>query len=259
MTPRTTVVMPALDSDATIREAVESVLAQTVGDLEIVIVDNGSATPVAEVLAGLGDPRVRILRSERNLGVGGGRNAAIAAARAPLVSQLDSDDVWEPDYLEAILPLFDDPAVGLAYSNALILEHPTGHTDYIGDPSVHPMYGFPKIAEQNPIPCPTATMRTGAVRAVGGYAEWIGMCEDYQIYLRLARAGWRFAYVHRQLARYRWPQPHRGMTYARRRHELWELAMFAHFVLLHPLTPGPRRQVRTRVRRELGRVLGLGP
>jgi glycosyltransferase involved in cell wall biosynthesis len=257
VTPRTTVLMPAFNSDATIGEAAESVLAQTVGDLELVIVDNASETPVAEVLAGIDDARVRILRTERNLGVAAGRNAALAAARAPLVSQLDSDDLWEPDYLESILPCFDDPAVGLAYSNALILDHPTGHSDYIGDPSVHPMHGFPKIAEQNPIPSPTATMRTGAARSVGGYASWMKMSEDYHLYLRLARAGWRFAYVHRQLARYRWPQPDRGMSYATRRHERWTLLMYAHFALLHPLTPGPRRQLRSGVRRELGRLLGL--
>jgi glycosyltransferase involved in cell wall biosynthesis len=258
MTPRTSVMMPALDAEATLREAVESVLAQTVGDLELVIVDNGSATPVAEALAGLRDERVRILRSERNLGVAAGRNAAVAAARAPLVSQLDADDVWEPDYLESVLPHFDDSGVGLVYSNALILDHPTGHSDYIGDPSVHPMHRFPKIAEQNPVPCPTATIRTGAVRAVGCYASWLRMSEDYHLYLRLARAGWRFAYVHRQLARYRWPQPQRGMSYREREHELWTLAMYAHFVLRHPLTPGPRRQVRTRLREELGRLLDLG-
>ena len=258
MTPLTTVMMPALDADATLREAVESVLAQTVGDLELIVVDNGSVTPVAEVLAGMRDPRLRILRSERNLGVGGGRNAALRAGRAPLVSQLDADDLWEPDYLETILPCFDDPAVGLAYSNALILEHPTGHSDYIGDPSVHPMHRFPKIAEQNPIPCPAATMRAGAVRALGGYARWLGAIEEYHLYLRLAQAGWRFAYVHRQLVRYRWPQAHRGMSYRSREHELWKLAVYAHFAVRHPLTPGPRRQVRTRLRRELASVLDLG-
>jgi glycosyltransferase involved in cell wall biosynthesis len=250
--------MPALNSEATIREAVESVLAQTVGDLEVIVVDNGSRVPVAEALGGIGDDRVRILRSERNHGVGGGRNVALARARAPLVSQLDADDLWEPHYLESILPCFDDPEVGLAYSNALILEHPTGHTDYIGDPSVHPMDRFPKIAEQCPIPCPTATLRTSALRGIGGYAGWLGMVEDYHMYLRLARAGWRFAYVHRQLVRYRWPQPHRGITYRKREQELWELAAFAHFVLLHPRTPGPRRQVRTRARREIDRLLHFG-
>ncbi|HKP90888.1 MAG TPA: glycosyltransferase family 2 protein [Thermoleophilaceae bacterium] len=252
--PRTTVMMPAYEAGATIGRSVESVLAQTVPDLELIVVDNASPTPVREVLADVRDPRLEIVRLRRNLGVAGGRNAALRRARAPLVSQLDADDEWEPDYLENVLPCFDDPGVGLAYSNTHIVGHPTGHDDYIGDPSVHPMHDFPKIAEQNPIPCPTATIRAGAARAVGGYARWQWMVEDYHMYLKLARAGWRFAYVHRQLARYRWPSPASGMSARRREHELWELACFLSFALRHPLTPGPRRQVRTRVMRELRRL-----
>jgi glycosyltransferase involved in cell wall biosynthesis len=259
MTPLTTVMMPARDAEATLHGAVESVLGQTVGDLELVVVDNCSRTPVADVLAGIRDTRLRILRSERNLGVSGGRNAALRVARSPLVSQLDADDLWEPDYLESIAPCFDDPAVGLAYCNALILEHPTGHSDYIGDPSVHPLDRFPKIAEQCPVPCPTATMRTGALHALGGYPGWLHMTEDYFTYMSLARAGWRFAYVHRQLARYRWPQAHRGMTYDKRLHARWHLALWASFVACHPLTPGPRRQLRRSVTAHVRRVLDLEP
>ena len=253
-TPLTTVMMPAWNSNSTLRESVESVLTQTVPDLELIVVDNGSSPPAREALEGIRDPRVRLVRLPHNLGTAGARNAALRRARAPLVSQLDSDDQWEPDYLEHVLPCFDDPAVGLAYSNTHIIGHPSGHDDYIGDPSVHPMHDFPKIAEQNPIPCPTATIRTVAARGVGGYALSQWMVEDYHMYLKLARAGWRFAYVHRQLARYRWPSENRGMSGRKRRHEVWELAMYARFVLRHPLTPGPRRQVRTRVRRELGRL-----
>jgi cellulose synthase/poly-beta-1,6-N-acetylglucosamine synthase-like glycosyltransferase len=248
--------MPAYDAEATILRAVESALAQTVGDLEVIVVDNGSRVPVREVLAGARDPRLRIIRMRANHGVRGGRNAALRAARAPLVSQLDADDRWEPDYLEHVLPSFEDPSVGLAYTNTHIEGHPMGHDDYIGDPSVHPMYRFPKIAEQCPVPCPTATMRAAAVRAVGGYAWWLGMAEDYHLYMKLAHAGWRFAYVHRQLATYRWPVPGAGMTSDARLHEKWMLAMWLSFALRHPLTPGPRRQVRTGVRRELERLRG---
>lgn len=252
--PRTTVMMPAYNSEATLRESVESVLAQTVPDLDLIVVDNASRLPAAELLGDIDDTRLRLVRLNRNLGTAGARNAALRLARTRLVSQLDSDDQWEPDYLEHVLPCFDDPAVGLAYSNTHIIGHPTGHDDYIGDPSVHPMHDFPKIAEQNPIPCPTVTLRAGAARAVGGYALWQWMVEDYHMYLKLARAGWRFAYVHRQLARYRWPSATSGLSGRARQHELWELAMFASFVARHPLTPGPRRQVRTRVRRELDRL-----
>jgi teichuronic acid biosynthesis glycosyltransferase TuaG len=246
--------MPAYNSEATLRESVESVLTQTVPELELIVVDNASTLPVRELLADVRDPRLRLVRLPVNLGTAGARNAALRRARAPLVSQLDSDDQWEPDYLEHVLPCFEDPAVGLAYSNTHIIGHPTGHDDYIGDPSVHPMHDFPKIAEQNPIPCPTATIRVDAARAVGGYSVTQWMVEDYLMYLRLARAGWRFAYVHRQLARYRWPSATSGLSGRKRQHELWELAMYARFVARHPLTPGPRRQMRTRVRRELDRL-----
>jgi glycosyltransferase involved in cell wall biosynthesis len=246
--------MPAYNSERTLRGSVESVLAQTVPDLELIVADNDSRIPAREVLADVRDPRLRIVRNRHNLGTAGGRNAALRLARTPLVSQLDSDDEWEPDYLENVLPCFDDTAIGLAYTNAHIIGHPTGHDDYIGDPSVHPMFEFPKIADQNPIPCPTATIRTAAARAVGGYALWLWMVEDYHMYLKLARAGWRFAYVHRQLARYRWPSATSGLTARKRPHELWELGMYASFVARHPLTPGPRRQVRLRVRRELDRL-----
>ena len=208
-----------------------------------------------EVLGDLSDPRLRIIGHPQNRGLSAARNTALGAARAPLVSQLDADDMWEPDYLESVLPHFDDPGVGLVYTNCTILGHPAGHEDYIGDPSVHPMHDFPKIAEQNPVPCPTATMRTAAVRAVGGYAWWLRQCEDYHLYMKLAQAGWRFDYVDRQLARYRWPQPGRGMSYDSRRHEAWEHAMFGSFVARHPRTPGPRRQVRVRARRELDKAL----
>jgi len=249
--PLTTVMMPAHGAEATIRESVESVLAQSVADLELIVVDDASPVPVGEALRGLTDERLRVIRHARNRGVAAARNTALSKARSALVSQLDADDVWEARYLEAVLPRFGDSGVGLVYANATILGHPEGHDTYIVDPSVHPMDRFPKIAEQNPIPALTATMRVQAVRSVGGYAPWLRMAQDYHLYLKLAAAGWRFDYIDRKLARFRWPQPGRGRTYDRRAHARYELAMWLAFTLRHPLTPGPRRQVRIRLPREL--------
>ena len=251
----TTVIMPAFRSERTIREAVDSVLAQTEPRLELVIVDDASPVPVRETLADVDDPRVRIVRHRRNRGGQAGRDTALELARTPLISQLDPDDAWEPGYLAAILPCFDDPAIGLAYCNATIVGHPEGHDDYIGDPSVHPMDTFPKFAEQNPVPALTATMRTDAVRRVGGYAHWAWAAGDYYLYARLIAAGWRFAYVHRRLARYRWPSAESGKSHDRLRVERYELLMWLAFAARHPLTPGPRRQIRVRIPREARRLL----
>jgi glycosyltransferase involved in cell wall biosynthesis len=234
---------------------VESALAQTESRLELIVVDDGSRVPVTHVIGDIRDPRLRVLRHRRNRGPSAARNTALAVAHAPLVSQLDADDMWEPEYLETVLPRFEDPQVGLVYANATILGHPGGLDAYIVHPEVHPIDRFPKIAEQNPVPALTATMRTQAVRAVGAYAPWLWGVEDYHLYLKLAAAGWRFAYLHRRLARYRWPEPGRGVSYDHRRRELQELRMWLAFTVRHPATPGPRRQVRIRVRREIERLL----
>lgn len=238
MTPRATIVMPAYNAEATLREAVDSALAQTVCDFELVIVDDGSRIPVAEVLADVGDERVRIVRHDRNQGLGRTRNSTLRAARAPLICHLDADDRYEPEYLEALLPCFEDPAIGLAYPNAQVFginEHP-----YISDPSQHPADRFPALARSNPIPN-FSMARRAAVEAVGGYAEFTWGAMDWYLYLRLAGAGWRFAYVDRILAHYRWTGGSMSQDWDKVQgsnlHVLWR------FMLHHPLTPGPHGQV----------------
>jgi glycosyltransferase involved in cell wall biosynthesis len=248
--------MPSYEAQATLREAVESVLAQTVGDLELIVVDDLSPTPAADVLADVRDPRLRIVRRERNGGTARARNSALAAARAPVVCQLDADDLWEPRFLEKMLPELDRPGVGLAYCNVTIVGHPDGHTDYIGDPSIHPRDRFPELAEANPVPCPTAVMRADAVRAVGGYRGWLRSVEEWHLYMRLAIAGWRFAYRHEQLARYRWPTAERGMSFDTRRMDRWVLIALAEVGLRHPGVPGVRREVARRGRAYLASSRG---
>ena len=251
MTPLTSVLMPSYRNEDTLRRSVESALAQSVGDLEVIVVDDASPVPCAEVLADVRDARLRIIRHERNRNTAAARNTALRAARAPLVSQLDADDAWEPRYLETVLPCFEDPRVGLAYTNSFIEGHPDGLDDYIGDPAPHPLDTFPKLAEACPVPALTATMRREAVVGVGGYAEWLWGTADYHLYAKLAAAGWRFAYVHERLARYRWPVAGKSKSTDRRRIERSELAQWVGFVARHPRIPGPRRQVRVRLRREL--------
>jgi glycosyltransferase involved in cell wall biosynthesis len=261
--PLTTVLVPAHNAEGTVRASVESALAQTVEDIQVVVVDDGSREPVAEVLGDLFDPRLQVLRHERNRGVSAARNTALSVARAPLVSQLDADDLWEPGYLEQILPAFEDPAIGLAYSNAYILRDTPGAETYlpgraaidvwVTDAARHPVDRFPDICKWCPICSPTVTARADAVRSVGGYAGWLPAGSDWHLYLKLARAGWRFAYVDQCLARYRWPEPERGMSYDLARRELMDLRLWSGFTLRHPATPGAARQLLHCVRRVVRR------
>ena len=233
--PRVTVTMPAFDAEETIGDAVATVLGQTFGDLELVVVDDGSRVPVEEVLADVGDPRVRIVRHPRNLGLGRARNTALREARAPVLAHLDSDDLWEPEYLEVMLPRLDDPAVGMAYCNVRVFginEH-----EYIDDPERHPVDRFPELARRNPIPG-FVTLRRRAVEQVGGYAEFAYGAMDWYLYMRLAASGWRFAYEHRILAHYRWTG--RSMSQDWDKVQDSNLKVLANVARHHPFVPGPR-------------------
>jgi glycosyltransferase involved in cell wall biosynthesis len=255
--------MPAYNAETTLGASVASALAQTVENIEVIVVDDGSRIPASEVLADVRDPRLRMLRHERNRGVSCARNTALAAARAPLVSQLDADDLWEPTYIESVVPLLENPLVGLAYTNARIvrdshsgatyLPH-RAHIDvWVTEPERHPIDRFPEICEWCPICSPTVTARTEAVRALGGYVEWLPSGSDWYLYLKLAKAGWRFAYLNESLARYRWPTPDRGMSYDLARREFMDLRLWLAFSLRHPGTPGAGSRLVRSVRRIVAR------
>ena len=252
--PLLSVLMAAYNAEETLPESVASALGQDEERLELIVIDDGSRQPVTDVLGDVDDPRLRVGRHARNRGLSAARNTGLRLARAPLVAQLDADDLWEPDYASTVVPRFEDPRVGLVYTNARLIGHPDSQELYIQDASVHPMDRFPKFAEANPVPSLTATMRADAVRRVAGWVTWLRQAMDYHLYAKLIMDGWRFDYVDRPLARYRWPQPTRGMSWNRRETELNELKMWLLFVARHPRVPGPRRQVRLRLRRELERI-----
>ncbi|MGZ4187898.1 MAG: glycosyltransferase family 2 protein [Solirubrobacteraceae bacterium] len=253
-TPRVSVLMPAYNAERTIAETVASALAQTMADLEVIVVDDGSARPVAAALESVRDERVRILRSVANRGVSAARNSALAAARAPVVAQLDADDLWKQTHLEGVLGELEDPSVGLAYANAEVIGHPRGARLWIpsrdaSEPAVqgsgvsHPVNDLNTLYQGNPIPAAAVAMRTHAARAAGGYPRWLKVGEDYVLYIRLLQAGWRFAYVDRVSAVYRWPEPGRGATFNRRRNTRQQLKLLLALIADSPREPVLRAQL----------------
>jgi glycosyltransferase involved in cell wall biosynthesis len=254
--PRVSVLLPAFNAEHTVARSVASALAQTVSELEVIVVDDGSARPAALALESIWDDRVRILRSAANRGVSAARNSALAAARAPVVAQLDADDRWKETHLEGLLAAMDDPQVGLAYANAEVIGHPRGARVWIpargttaGEQAVqdasvsHPVSELGMLYRGNPIPAAAVAMRTHAARSAGGYPQWLKVGEDHLLYIRLLQAGWRFAYVDRASAVYRWPERGRGATFDRRRHARQELKLLAALLAASPGDPVLRAQV----------------
>jgi glycosyltransferase involved in cell wall biosynthesis/CelD/BcsL family acetyltransferase involved in cellulose biosynthesis len=102
--PLVSVVMPTFNRADTILRAIASVQAQTHGDWDLIVVDDGSTDDTASRIAGL-DPRIRVLRQE-NRGVTAARNTGLAAVRGDLVAFLDSDDEWLPHHLALAVAFF---------------------------------------------------------------------------------------------------------------------------------------------------------
>jgi len=119
--PAVSVVIPLYNKGPHIARALNSVLAQTFQDFEVIVVDDGSTDDGAEVVRGFDDPRIRLIQQE-NRGVSAARNRGIEAARAELVAFLDADDEWLAGHLEVLLRLRDKYPEAGAYGTAYLVK-----------------------------------------------------------------------------------------------------------------------------------------
>src|SRR5437868_6754219 len=109
-TPRISINTPVYNGEKFIARAVQSVLAQTYGDFELVVVNDGSKDSTAQILNSFTDPRIRVIHQEQNQGISRTRNHALRSSRGDYVAVLDADDIARPHRLQAQLEaLTQDP------------------------------------------------------------------------------------------------------------------------------------------------------
>jgi hypothetical protein len=202
-TPRISVLLTSYNRERYIAAAIESVLAQTLTDFELVIVDDGSRDATVEIARRyLRDSRVRLVENERNLGQFQNRNYAATLARGEFLKYHDSDDLMYSHCLSVMAEaLAAEPLAALALS---------AHTAWSGGPS--PMLLTPQLAYEREFLgyglCqlgPAAGMFRGeAFRALGGFPV-AGVASDYLFWLK-ACAAVNVLLVPADLFYYRWHQ-----------------------------------------------------
>jgi glycosyltransferase involved in cell wall biosynthesis len=209
--PTFTVAIPAYNAAATIAAALDSVLAQTRGDFEAIVVDDGSFDATAEIVQPfLADSRITLVRQD-NRGLARARNAALARARGRYLSLLDSDDVWLPRYLERMGEALDaDPDAAFAFCDAWALDDRTRRIRRLTVAAAAGSPPAPADADalllellQRNFVFVGATIRRSALLAVGGFDAELRAAEDYDLWLRLAASGRRAVRVPEPLAVYR--------------------------------------------------------
>lgn len=181
--PRVSVVLPTWNRGWILEQAVDSVLDQDYGNLELVVVDDGSTDDTPQLLSAYGD-RLRIIR-QANQGVSAARNAGIRAATGELIALLDSDDTWLPGKVNAQVAFFSaTPAALICQTEEIWIRNGTRV-----NPGKRHRKEAGMIFERSLALClvsPSAVMmRRSLLDEVGLFDESLPACEDYDLWLRI--------------------------------------------------------------------------
>ena len=201
--PRVSVVMPVRDGERFLPEAIDSVLGQSLKDLELLAVDDGSRDASPAILAryAAADGRVRVL-SCPSRGLVDALNAGIADARSPYVARMDADDVSEPDRLARQIALMDaQPDLALVGSAATLVDERGRSVGRVAPPISHDAI-VAQLRTHNALVHGTVVFRRAAWSAAGGYDASARLVEDYDLWCRLLAHG-RLAGVAEPLYRLR--------------------------------------------------------
>jgi len=202
VSPRVSVVIPAYQVEASVGAAISSALSQTYGDLEVVVVDDGSTDETGAIARAFPTP-VRVLRQE-NAGVAAARNRGIEEAAGELIAFCDADDVLLAGHLDALVRVFDEHG-GIATSNCYWL-FPGGidrsRKRYKGRFPA-PQAQRLAILEQNFVSTMSLFPKALADE-IGPFDTELRVAEDWDFWLRAIFAGHRVALQPKPLALYRW-------------------------------------------------------
>lgn len=187
--PRVTVLMTVYNGLPYLPEAVESVLHQTVEDVELLIIDDASTDGSIECVRRFSDPRIRLVCNERNLGQARSLNRGLELARAPYVARLDQDDVCLPDRLQRQVTFLEQRPEVAVVGTWVYYVSPAGRKMRIVGMRIDDRGAFlgALLTYATPFGHPTVMFRRDVVRGLGGYDPSFAPCEDYALWSRLAR------------------------------------------------------------------------
>lgn len=218
--PLVSIIMNIRNGAAFLREALDSVIAQTFADWELIVWDDCSTDDSANIVSQYHDDRIRYFLSPDETPLGTARDRAIRQARGEWLAFLDQDDVWLPHKLEKQLALRDD-GVGIIYGRTVLFDSHRGNVrdyDYFHEFEVLPEGDiFAQLFRHACfIAMSSAVLRRSAVVEIGGVPDTIQVVPDYYLYVAIARR-YRARAVQDIVCRYRL---HPGSMSSSRRHQL---------------------------------------
>lgn len=181
------VVIPLYNKEASVRNAIQSVLQQTIPDFELLIINDGSTDKSRSVAASIQDHRIRII-DQCNRGVSNARNKGILSAKYNYIAFIDADDQWETDFLETIKDLITEYPDAGGYGTAYICKFNNIISNVFSVNERGIVKDFFKQAYNGPIlHASSVCIKKETFNTVGYFNEQITRGEDYDMWARLAR------------------------------------------------------------------------
>jgi glycosyltransferase involved in cell wall biosynthesis len=187
MPPEVSVILSVYNGEEYLAEAIESILNQTLSDLEFIIIDDGSTDASAHIIQSYTDPRIAFHPNQKNVGLTISKNRALALAKGRYVAFTDADDISMPGRLAAQFAYLEKhPGVGALGTAAKLIDGQGNVGRTIQFPRHHHLLYWRLLFFNNPLIHPSVMMRTALLTKAGGYDEARLVSQDYELWSRLA-------------------------------------------------------------------------
>jgi hypothetical protein len=184
--PRISIIIPVFNTERWIEDAIRSALEQTIAQIEVVVVDDGSTDQSLTRTLAFSDERLTIL-SQPNQGLSAARNAGILVASAPLIGFLDGDDVWFPKKAERHLKILErSPKIGLTFSWSAYLNEEGETTGQYLTSRCHSPVAKDLTRRNHVGNGSTSIVRRACFEQAGLFDEGMRSCEDLDMWIRIA-------------------------------------------------------------------------
>lgn len=211
------VLMPFRNAREFVHPAVESILAQSYSDFELLAIDDGGTDDSVELIRGFDDPRIRIITTHGS-GVAAALNTGLAARHhdARFVARHDADDLSDPRrFATQVRYLDDNPDIDVLATEAVTIDRVGVVTGTFDTPIGHQRI-VDTMRQRNPLCHGSVMARPAAIEQVGGYDTDYPCSQDYDLWVRMAHTGFRFDAIPARLYRYRvygqsWSQSQRAL------------------------------------------------
>ena len=241
--PLVSVIMNCFNGEKYLRKALDSVLAQTYSNWELIFWDNQSTDQSLEIFRSYDDPRFKYFHAANHTLLYEARNYAISRSQGEFVAFLDVDDWWDPEKLEKQIPLFNDAEVGLAYGNYWFENERKGTRKVAHRKQLPSGRILNELLKQYVVGLLTIVIRRQALESLDHpFDPRYHIIGDLDLTVRLA-AIWELACVQEPVASYRWHAGNESSVHNERHIqelETWYEEMQSHLVISQQ--PGLQRQ-----------------